>query len=562
MQKNKVFLFIYLSCFLLLGFLSSSSVNASSQNIIIYLNNKPLVSQTAPFIEKGVTLVPMRLIFEALEAKVGWVAETQTVIAKKNATSITLTIGQKSAFIDINKQELRLPPILRNGTTYVPLRFISESLGANVTWDEKNKAVFIDSKPESLTNVSQLGASQISKALSIQEIGQMEKAIAFIYNHALDGTDSFGSGFSISEDGKIVTNYHVIANAENLTVSLDTDKEYTDITVLGYDVHKDIALLQINTPDKLPFCRLGDSDKVILGDSIVVIGNPMGLRNTLSTGIISSLKQQGFIQISAPISPGSSGGALFNMHGEVIGITSAAIFDGQNLGFCIPINEIKNISIASPLTLTELNKAENTLSAPQNVRAFPLSSSEIAVQWDYNPTIDYYYVYFCDNPSGKFVPFLDEYNTKRQFDWFEPYSMSNYDLPSGSTIYYQITAVKNGTESPFSQVVSATTLKDDTTGFIDIVKQGSFNQFPNQKVDVYFNAFFKNPKWTYFRSEQDENIVEFTGTYPYKNSENLVLIQFAVNPTFKSFEVVYLERDGYGLSSYALEDLVKAIFSQ
>ncbi len=552
MQKNKFFIFVCLSCFLIIGLLKCSTVNASSSNITIYLNNKPLMSSTPPFIEKGVTLVPMRLIFEALGANVGWAPETQTIIAKKDSTSITLTLGKKIAFIDVYKKDLILPPMLKNGTTYVPLRFISESLGATVTWDEKQQAVFIHSSAN----------HSLPKQLSIQEIGKMEKAIVFIYNHAIDGNDVFGSGFFISDDGTIVTNYHVIAHSKKLSISTDTNKEYTDISVLGYDVLKDIAILKINTKDKFPFCKLGNSDKVVLGDSIVVIGNPMGLRNTLSTGIISSLKQKDFIQITAPISPGSSGGALFNMYGEVIGITSETISDGQNLGFCIPINEVHTIALNNPLTLAQLSQAENKLSAPQNVRAFPLSSSEIALQWDYNPIIDYYYVYFCDTPGGEFIPFLDDYDYKKKFDWIESYSMSNYDLPAKTTIYYKVTAVKNGAESPVSQTVSATTFADDPTALIDTVREGSFNQFPNQKIGSSFNTFFKNSMWTYFRSQQEEHVIEFTGTYITNHKETSLLVQFIVNASLDSFRATYMERDNYPMTTYEFEDLMKTIFNK
>ena len=555
MQKTKSFIFICLGCFLIIGLLKCSALNASPSNITIYVDNKPLVSATSPFIKEGVTLVPMRLIFESLGAEVGWSPETQTIIAKKNATSITLTLGKKIAFIDVHKKDLLLPPMLKNGITYVPLRFISESLGATVEWDEKQRAVFIHSN-------ATYDFSTRSKQLSIQEIGKMEKAIVFIYNHATNGNDTFGSGFFISNDGTIVTNYHVIAHSKKLSIYTDTNKEYTDITVLGYDVLKDIAILKINTQDKFPFCKIGDSNKIVLGDSIVVIGNPMGLRNTLSTGIISSLKQKDFIQITAPISPGSSGGALFNMYGEVIGITSSAILAGQNLGFCIPINEIHTIALNKPLTPTQLSQTKSQLEAPQNVRAFPLSSSEIALQWDYNPIIDYYYVYFCDTVDGEFIPFLDDYDYKKKFDWIESYSMSNYDLPAKTKIYYRVTAVKNGAESPVSQTVSATTFADDPTSLIDTVREGSFNQFPNQKIGSNFNTFFNKPTWTYFRSLQEEHVIEFTGTYITNHKETSLLVQFIVNASLDSFRATYMERDNYPMTTYEFEDLMKTIFNK
>ncbi|MDF2614024.1 MAG: hhoB [Clostridia bacterium] len=561
-QKNKPLAFAFLICFLIIGIINCPSVNAASKKIAIYVDDKALVSSAPPIMEKGVTLVPMRLIFEALGAQVVWSPETQMIIAKKNDVNITLTIGKTISFINMNKQVLSLPPQIKNGTAYVPLRFIGESLGAKVEWNEKSQNILIHSNSEgkSLSTYDNK-ASASQKELSIQEVGKLENTIAFIYNNGLDGSESFGSGFAISKDGIVVTNYHVIANAKKLTISFNESKDYTDISILGFDALKDIAVLKINTNDTFPFCKLGDSSKAVLGDSIVVIGNPMGLRNTLSTGIISSLKQQDYIQITAPISPGSSGGALFNMFGEVIGIASAGILEGENLGFCIPINELKKVSLGTPLTLAELHGSKTSLSAPQNVKAFALSSSEIVVQWDYNKDIDYYHVYFSDSPNGNFEPFLNDNNTIMAFPWEDTYSMSHYDLSPVTTVYYKVTGVLNGIESSFSKIVSATTFEDDSDAFINIVKQGNFDAFLGQAIGSHFNSFFDNPKWTYFRSTEQENVVEFTGACSYKNKDVTILIQFIVNPLNDSFKVIYMERDGAAMPSLEFNHLLNTIFT-
>ncbi len=557
MKKNRPFILVFVLCFILINVTHYSIVQAAP-NITIYVDNEKLAASSPPFAEKGVTLVPMRLIFEALGAEVAWSDETQTIIAKKGTTSITLTINKKTAFVNTDMKTLVLPPKLKSGTTYVPLRFISESLGAKVEWNENLQRVSIYRPSELGSTAPILNPSK--KVLSVQEIGKFENTIAFIYNNQIDGGESFGSGFVISADGKLVTNYHVIANAKKLTISFDNNKEYTDISILGYNAAKDIAVLKINTADKFSFCKLGDSNQVVLGDDIVVIGNPMGLRNTLSTGIISSLKQQGYIQITAPISPGSSGGALFNRYGEVIGMATAAILEGQNLGFCIPINELKNISLDKPVTLAELNKIESRVSAPQNVKAFPLSSNEIALQWDYDASVDYYYVYFSDSANGKFIPFLDDNDKKKKFSWYDTYSMTNYDLAPGETVYYRVTAVKNGVESTFSKTISATTSMEASDQFIKVVKDGRFEKYPKQKVGTTFDAFFGNPEWYYFRSDRNEDIVEFTGTCMYGDEEVTILLQFAVSLSSNTFKTVYMERDGMPISRKEFEGLLLVIF--
>ena len=572
MQKNKLFTLITLTLILIISGINGSPLQAASQPIKIYMDGQLLSTPSSPIIENGVTLIPMRSIFEAFGAEVAWSKETQTIIAKKDATSITLVVGKKIAFINTTQKSLLYPPKLKAGTTYVPLRFISESLNAEVGWNAETRTVFIQPSGNKQTNGQTAASIQTpltqntpipsKKELTIQEIGKKTNTIALIENFAQDGSKSFGSGFVISEDGKIVTNYHVVANAKKLIVSFENKKEYSDVSVVGYDILKDIAVLKLNTTDQFSFNTLGDSSKVVLGDSIVVIGNPMGLRNTLSTGIISSLSQKDYIQITAPISPGSSGGALFNTHGEVIGIASAGILEGENLGFCIPINEMKKLSLNKTLSLAELAKIDNPVKPPQNIEAFPLSSTEVAIQWDYDDQVDYYHVYHSDSPNGKFVPYVSKNNKKEIFTWEEDYSVSIYDLSPLSTTYFKVTAVRNGVESPFSQTVSVSTPKEDTESYINIVKESSFYLFPKQKIGDTFNRFFTGVKWTYFRSKDNEDTVEFTGTCTYQGKDINVLLQFVVYPSSHSFETVYMERNGISMPYTELDDLLKAIFNK
>ena len=142
--------------------------------------------------------------------------------------------------------------------------------------------------------------------------------------YGYDGGIWTGSGFYVSEDGKLITNYHVIVGAESLTIVHDNNEEYSgEVRVLAYSVEDDIAVLDINRKVDL-YIEIGDSDKVRLGERIYTIGSPVGLKNTLSEGIVSSIRDIGF-QITAPISPGSSGGVLVNTKGEAIGITNAGI---------------------------------------------------------------------------------------------------------------------------------------------------------------------------------------------------------------------------------------------
>ena len=163
---------------------------------------------------------------------------------------------------------------------------------------------------------------------------------------------SLGSGFIISEDGTVVTNNHVIANAEDIIVRIK-DKEYK-AAVVGADPYADIAVLKIETNEKFTPVKFGDSDKARVGDWVVAIGNPFGLGGTVTSGIISArnrdinlTRYDDFIQTDASINQGNSGGPLFNLDGDVIGINTAIIAPGQagsiGIGFAIPANAASNV---------------------------------------------------------------------------------------------------------------------------------------------------------------------------------------------------------------------------
>ena len=163
---------------------------------------------------------------------------------------------------------------------------------------------------------------------------------------------SLGSGFIINKNGTIVTNNHVINNAEDIVVKVG-NKEYK-AKVLGADPYSDLAVLKIDTNEKFIPVKFGDSDKARVGDWVVAIGNPFGLGGTVTSGIISArnrdinlTRYDDFIQTDASINQGNSGGPLFNLKGDVIGINTAIIAPGQSgsigIGFAIPANAASNV---------------------------------------------------------------------------------------------------------------------------------------------------------------------------------------------------------------------------
>ena len=163
---------------------------------------------------------------------------------------------------------------------------------------------------------------------------------------------ALGSGFIIKENGIVITNNHVIANAEDILVKVG-EKEYK-AKLVGADPYMDIAVLKMETKDKFKTVKFGDSDTARVGDWAVAIGNPFGLGGTVTAGIISArnrdinlTRYDDFIQTDASINQGNSGGPLFNLKGEVIGINTAIIAPGQSgsigIGFAIPANAASNV---------------------------------------------------------------------------------------------------------------------------------------------------------------------------------------------------------------------------
>lgn len=162
-----------------------------------------------------------------------------------------------------------------------------------------------------------------------------------------------GSGFIISDDGYILTNNHVVENADIITVRLSDDKEVT-AELVGADPQSDVALIKIESNEKLPTLPLGDSDALEVAEWVIAIGNPFGLSQTVTVGVVSAKGRsrvgindyENFIQTDAAINPGNSGGPLLNIHGEVVGINSALFSRTggyMGIGFAIPINMVKAI---------------------------------------------------------------------------------------------------------------------------------------------------------------------------------------------------------------------------
>ena len=226
------------------------------------------------------------------------------------------------------------------------------------------------------------------RQLSPQEIYQSDTpGMILIETYDDEGHKrGLGSGFIVASDGTAITNYHVIRGASRATVKFADGTVGSIEGVESYDQTRDLAVVQVSPAPKTVL-EIGDSDKMKVGDSVVAVGSPLGLQNTMSEGIVSGLRN-GVLQISAPISPGSSGGAVFDEYGKVIGVSAAQMVAGQNLNFAIPINWAKPyLNGQTPKPLSDI-AAENTVSTnvlngsmtvpPRQVRSWniPINQSQ------------------------------------------------------------------------------------------------------------------------------------------------------------------------------------------
>src|SRR5437667_284530 len=172
----------------------------------------------------------------------------------------------------------------------------------------------------------------------------------FFRRRPREDTRASGSGVIVDAKGYVLTNNHVIENAQDITVRLSDGRKFT-ARLVGRDPKTDLAVLKVDARGPLPVAELGDSDQLRVGQWAIAIGNPFGLDRTVTVGIVSATARnrvgvttyENFIQTDASINPGNSGGPLLNLDGKVIGINTAIVAAGQGIGFAIPANEARTV---------------------------------------------------------------------------------------------------------------------------------------------------------------------------------------------------------------------------
>lgn len=219
----------------------------------------------------------------------------------------------------------------------------------------------------------------------------MSPAVVFIGNAGRGGqVESIGSGFIVEANGTIVTNYHVIEGAQSLQVKTKDGEIYDRVEVVDHDERRDLAVLKVRPFKPMPVVQLSSSEPEV-GEDAVAIGNPKGLEHTVTAGVVSAFRQaEGYrlMQMSVPISPGSSGGPVFNLEGKVIGVATSQVREEgvQNVNFAVPIDYARPLidSRNTPLAVAEFTKKVSGAAPPAAARRKTGSSGtpEILGLWN------------------------------------------------------------------------------------------------------------------------------------------------------------------------------------
>jgi hypothetical protein len=251
-----------------------------------------------------------------------------------------------------------------------------------VKWQSSNSAVVtVDSKglikgiKNGVANVTAYLPSTKIKAIAVITVNKkpmnaseifkkVNPSIVYIetYNKYNEKVGS-GSGVIVSKDGVVVTNHHVIVDVTEIQyvkIRLHNGQVYETDQVIGYSDNRDLAVLKINGPKNLVPITLGDSTKIKTGEKIFALGSPLGIQNSVTEGIISNKNiidnKLSFIQFTAPISEGNSGGALVNIYGELVGINVAYYIKGQNMNLAIPLKDYQALNKSKLKTILEVNR--------------------------------------------------------------------------------------------------------------------------------------------------------------------------------------------------------------
>lgn len=404
-------------CFLFLLLFSCSMQTAAAASVSVTLNGKQLAFDTAPYIENGRVLVPMRGVLESLGYSVHWKEHTQTVVAMKNGMELSLPLNSKTITVNDKQVSIDVPAQLHGSRTFVPLRFLAEYSGADVQWDAASSTVVIHSAEA--------------------EGYQKEDAVVYIQTNKMQG-----SGVVLSANGLIATNFHLIENASAMQFIFHNGSIYQGkTTIVGLDPQQDIALLKIEKKGLTPALI---SQQYDIGDPVTAIGSPNSVRNTATQGNIAGFDQD-MISATAVIAKGSSGGGLFDASGRLIGMTSSF---GNGQYFSIPMVNVLQVPQDLSIPLSEIKNYPYTPAAPKNLR-FVKKNNYAYVSWSPVYGAEHYYVYTSNSENGTYKKLKN--NSLKSDIWYWGFPQSfGISINPKRPYYMKVSAVVNGVETPLS----------------------------------------------------------------------------------------------------------------
>ena len=400
---------------------------AAAKDIGVVLNGKPISFDTAPYLDNGRVLVPMRGILESLGYTVEWQNDTRSVLATNNDTRILMPLGSKTVTVNNKSVSVDAPAKLVSGRTLVPLRFLAEYCGAEVVWNNTEKTVTITSEEKAAAAVP------------------AEKTIRDSIVHINNGIKK-GAGLILSEDGVIATSYNFIKGSTALELTFNYGQKYNGpVKIVGMDAEKDVVLLKVEKDGLYPI-RTTTKYKANQPVSMMNI-SPEGTHNVFN-GRIKGF-DCGVIVVGIGAGPGN---AVLNENNEVIGMNTYSIAGSWD-DATIPVSDIKAIKQNLSMSVEELKNHVYKPDAPKNIYhtdngyAYPVNWTPVNNADSYIISVTRY-----SDGSCPWLPAKETTTEERPWKHFGSYSVVLTSSYSHADV--KVKAVVDGKETDWSKTIT------------------------------------------------------------------------------------------------------------
>ena len=384
----------------------------AQQEITIWQNNQQVICDVAPQMKNDRVFLPARSLYTAIGGQTSWDDTTKTAtILLSNGTHLKLTVDSTTAYVNGQAVTLEAAPFIQEDRLMLPLAFAADYSGLTLEWNAAARSITIYNKVD----------------LWKQSVVMIKTDIAQ------------GSGIVLSSDGIICTNYHVIEDASAVSIAFQNGDYYTGpATVVGLDTAKDVAILSIEKTDLTPIA-IGDASTLEIGDAVTAIGSPNGNFNTVTAGSVTG-NNGTVITTDAYITNGSSGGALINANGELVGMTFAY---SANMYLSIPVNTILEVAQNLAMPIEEMARHHFPTGIPYDL-SYTEDDDYYYVFWGPVEGADWYQIYISDQQDGSYQA------VRKLQGWSFPYCVK-IAKDAQSDIYIRVVAIKDNMPSLPSQ---------------------------------------------------------------------------------------------------------------